>query len=214
MTTVAELRNWVARLLNDPELSGYDSGLFYNALDSALDAILPWVPKTQTVSLTGNDTTQYELPQHCYQVETCVVNSTGELLPQAQIIPGYYRGENISGTNDWLEYPHGYISFSKAVQTGETYVLYYLAHWTKPASADDDDDDLEPPEFSHYGIALYTTASMLVPSIVSAAEVRQFNTKVDSGNPEHNPMMETSRYLLKLFAEEMNRHPRYQKGQR
>jgi hypothetical protein len=97
---------------------------------------------------------------------------------------------------------------------GETYTLYYLAHWSKPKDKSSNNDNLEPPEYTHHGILLYSTAYMLFPAAISASEVRQFNTKVDSGNPEHNPMQVSATYLLKLFSDEMNRHPRHQKAQR
>ena len=217
MTTILQLQQRVGRMLTDtdPLLGGYDEGLFYDAVSAALDAILPWVPKTATSTLTGDGSTYaFALPSDCYTIEGCVVDDTGELLAQAMLIPGYYRGDNLTATNDWLEYPHGYITFSKAVQSSKTYTLYYLAHWTKPVDESSLGDTLEPPEYTHYGLLLYTVACMLVPSSISTSEVRQFGTKVDSGNPEHNPMMQSSRYLLKLFSDEMNRHPKHQKAQR
>lgn len=214
MTTILELRERVGRMLSDPTLSGYDVGLFFDSLNAALDAILPWVPKTATNTITGSGAKIYTLPEDCYQVETCVVDADGELLPQAILIPGYYHGDSIKATNDWLEYPEGSISFSKEISVGETYTLYYLAHWTKPTEETEESTDLEPPEYTHYALTLYTTAAMLLPAAISAAEVRQYATKVDSGNPEHNPMMETSKYLLRLFVDEMNRHPKHQKAQK
>lgn len=201
-------------MLSDAEFSGYDEEMFYDALGAALDAILPWVPKTATATLTGDGSSGYALPSDLYEIAAIVDDDTGELLPHSVLIPGSYRGINLAETNDWLEYPHGYVSFSKEVTVGETYTLYYLAHWTKPTGTSQDSIDLEPPDFTNNGLVLYSTAYMLFPSAVSAAEVRQFNTKVDSGNPEHNPMQRSATYLIGLFMDEMNRHPRHQKAQR
>lgn len=213
MTTVTQLRSRVGRMLTDPDFDGYDADLFYDGLAVALDAILPWVPKVSVETITGDGSTSYTLPDDCYQVEAILSDNTGELLPRAVLVPGYSIGDNIEAENDWLEYPHGSISFSKALASGETYTLYYLAYWTKP-TANDLEDDIEPPESTVLGLVLYTTAYMLTPSAISASEVRQFNTKVDSGHPEHNPMQVTTKFLLRLFAEEMNRHPKYQKAQK
>ena len=214
MTTVSDLRLRVGRMLNDVTLDGYEEGLFYDALSAALDAILPWTPKTGSSTITGNGGNTYVLPDNCYQIEACVDNDSGVILPSAQLIPGHTRGEQISGENDWLEYPYGSITFSKSLTVGETYTLYYLAHWDKPEDKSSDNDDLEPPQYAHQGLLLYSSAYMLFPTAISASEVRQFNTKVDSGNPEHNPMQESATYLLRLFNDEMNRHPRHQKAQR
>jgi hypothetical protein len=213
MTTVVSLRNRVGRMLNDTTLEGYDEGLFYDALNAALEAILPWVPKTSIYEIEGDGSSSYELPDDCYQIEACLDDATGQLLEKAQLIPGHYRGE-ATQENDWLEYPHGHITFSDTLSVGETITVYYLAHWDKPQDKNQLNDILEPPVYSHHGIALYATAYMLFPSAISASEVRQFNTKVDSGNPEHNPMQQSATYLLKLFTDEMNRHPRHQKAQR
>ena len=214
MSTVASLKNRVGRMLSDVTLDGYDDSLFYDGVGAALDAILPWVPKALKVTITGDGTSSYPLPNDLYHIEAVSDDATGQLLREAQLVSGRFRGENIAAENDWLEYPHGHISFSKNISVGETYTLYYLAHWGKPIDDDDLTDPLEPPSYTHFALALYTTAYMIFPSAVSASEVRQFNTRVDSGNPEHNPMQQSATYLLKLFAEEMNRHPRHQKAQR
>ncbi|MGC9423771.1 hypothetical protein [Vibrio sp.] len=214
MTTLDQIQNRVYRLLSNPDKSAYDLELFFDALGAALDAILPWVPKTGTIAIEGDGSYTYDLPEDCYEVETVLSDADGEMLPKAMLIPTHFRGDNIEGTNDWIEYPHGSITFSKALTVGETYTLYYLAHWTKPTSSTNLSTPLETPEYVSNALALYTTAQMLIPAAISASEVRQFNTKVDSGNPEHNPMQETTRYLLKMFTEEMNRHPKYQKAQR
>ena len=213
MATVSEIQARVGRMLGDETLSGYDTNLIYDALAAALDAIMPWVPKTAVHTITGDGSDSYTMPEDIYQVESVVIEDTGEILPQAVFVPGYYIGDEISGNNDWIEYPYGYIKFSKALTAGEIYTMYYLAHWTKPTS-DSVDDDIEPPEYTHTGLVLYATAYMILPNAISAAEVRQFNTKVDSGNPEHNPMQVSANYLLRLFIDEMNRHPKYQKAQK
>ena len=215
MSTVANLKNRVYRLLINPEQDAYDSELFYDALGAALDAILPWFPKTAILTLAGDGGNTQALPTDIYITEACVDDATGEMLPKANLIPGYTRGEDIAATNDWLEFPSGSLTFSKAITVGETYTLYYLAHWSKPTSEDDEEDtNLETPEFLDTALVLYATAQMILPSALSASEVRQFNTKVDSGNPEHNPMQQTSKYLLRLFMDEMSRHPKYQRAQR
>jgi hypothetical protein len=214
MTTVSQIQDRVYRLLQDPEKGSYEVELFFDGLGVALDAILPWFPKTGTLEIVGDGTKVYSLPEDYYEVEAVVFDDTGEMLPKAMLIPTHFRGDSIQGTNDWLEYPYGSISFSKALTVGETYTLYYLAHWTKPTTSTEGTTELETPEYLDNALALYTAAQMLIPTAISASEVRQFNTKVDSGNPEHNPMQETTKYLLRLFSDEMNRHPKYQKAQR
>lgn len=211
MTTFSELKGRVLRLLGDPLGEGYSNELITDAIDAAQLAILPWMPKTAKTSLTaGNDV--YALPTDFYAVEAVVIQQTGEIVPQAIFAPGNFHGDNISGNNDWIEYPAGSLTFSKELP-GD-YDLYYLAVWTPLDTDVDDDYVLEPPNASMTGLALYSAAYALQPQAVNTAEVRQFNTRVDSGNPEHNPLQDAALYLLKLFQNEMNRHPKYQRAQR
>lgn len=214
MTTVAEIQSRVFRLLSNTTPDADAKSLFYDAFGAALDAILPWFPKTAIKVYTGTGVDSYELPDSLYSIETFVDDATGEMLPQASLIPLLHRGINIEITNDWIEFPSGWISFSKALSVGKTYTLFYLTHWSKPISDDDKATELKTPDFLNTALTLYTTAQMLIPDAISASTVRQYNTKVDSGNPEHNPMRDSASYLLKLFSEEMNRHPRYQRAQR
>lgn len=214
MTTFGELKNRVLRLLSDPSGAGYSDDLILDAISAAHDGILPWVPKTGSTTLTGDGVTAaFSLPSNFYAVEAIVDDSTGELLPQSVLTPGRYFGDSTTNTNDWILNPSGQITFSKEISSGCTYTLMYLATWSKPVSGSPTDLVLEPPASAIVGMSLYAAAYALLPSAVSASEVRQFNTRVDSGNPEHNPMQRAADYLMKLFANEMNRHPKYQRAQ-
>lgn len=215
MATLGELRNRVLRLLDDPDGANYTPELQLDAICAAHDAILPWQPKTEIANLAGNSVlTVFALPTEVYEVEACVVRSSGENLPQAFFIPGKFRGAGLGATNDWLEYPHGQLTFSKAIPAGETYDVYYTAHWSHPDSTWADTMPLEPPEFVMVAMSLYAASYAILPAAVSVSEVRQWATKVDSGTPEHNPMQKSSDYLLKLFIAEIGRHPRHQRAQR
>jgi len=211
MATFGELKGRILRLVGDPEQDAYSDDLLRDAIQAAQLAILPWIPKTATSEFAAGST-EYVLPTGLYAIEAVVVRSTGEMLAAAVFAPGNYRGENISATNDWLEYPAGSVTFSKELD--EPYDLYYLAQWTDITENTQDNDALEPPDYCSTGMVLYGGAYVLQPSAVNAAEVRQFNTRVDSGNPEHNPMQDAATYLLKLFTNEMNRHPKHQRAQR
>jgi hypothetical protein len=211
MTTFGELKGQILRLLGDPDSEGYSPELLIDAVQAAQIAILPWMPKTASVQLASGDT-EYALPNGFYAVEAVIVDSTGEVLPQAIFAPGNYFGAKISGTNDWIEFPAGYISFSKELP--ETYTLYYLATWAELDDTTTEEYELEVPIQATVGMCLYGAAYALQPQAVGTAAIRQFATKVDSGNPEHNPLQQSATYLLKLFVNEMNRHPKYQRSQR
>lgn len=212
MATFGELRLQILRLLGSPDGAGYTPELLVDAISMAFDAVLPWAPKTLTTTLTGDgDLTTFVLPAHLYEIEA-VVNPDGEVLPRAFLLPGQHIGERAENINDWLEYPAGSISFSKALPASGTYTVYYLAHWNKPTINTETTAEMEPPERVMIGVSLYGAAYCLLPSAVGASEIRQFGTRIDSGTPEHNPMQKTMLYLLDLFQREMSRHPKHQKA--
>jgi hypothetical protein len=215
MTTFSDLRLRILRMLNDPDGEGNTDALIMDAINAAFDAILPWTPKTATSQITGDGSAvEFALPADCYEVEALVVNDTGEHLPRAILAPGQTRGTYTPNTNDFLEYPSGSITLSKNLDTDEIYDLFYLAHWTKIANSDGWDSIIEVPSRAETGIVLYASAYLLLPQGVSAAEIRQFNTRVDSGTPEQNPMQKTALWMIELFQREMNRHPKHQKAVR
>lgn len=211
MATVDTFKSRVYRMLNDEDEAGYTDALIVDSIQAAQVAILPWMPKLAKDTLSSGNTV-LSLPTDFYAVEAVVVQSTGELLPQAVFAPGNTHGENIAATNDWIEYPTGSITFSKELD--EDYDLYYLASYTEITTSTAGTFELEPPEQAEAGMLFYATAYAMLPSAVSTAEIRQFGTRVDSGNPEHNPLRDSANYLFKLFREEMNRHPKHQRAQR
>jgi len=211
MATYEELQLRVYQLLGDELQQGTSEELYLDAIQAAHDAILPWIPKTATDTVDKGSGV-YTLPTDCYTVEAVVVDSTGEILPNALLSPGTYRGANISGTNDWIEYPYGSLSFSK--ERGETYTLFYLATWTKPDESTQPTDPIEPPDHAVIGMALYAAAYAMLPQSVGSSEIRQFNQRIDSGNPEHNPLQKSATFFLSLFRDEMNRHPKYHRAQK
>lgn len=214
MATYGELTSRILRMLGDPEGEGYSELQVLDAIQAATDAVLPWTPKTSVITLTGDGaTTAYALPSDAYAIETIIVDASGEMLPPSIIAPGNYIGSNTTGVNSWILYPSGKVTLSKAISTSDTYTVFYLATWTKPTISTNDDDDLDTPDVVLHALTLYASGWLLTSASIESAEVRQFGTRVDSGNPEHNPLMESSEWLFKLFLNEMKRNPRYQKAQ-
>jgi hypothetical protein len=110
----------------------------------------------------------------------------------------------------WVEYPEGHITFMQPLSTSGA-KLYYSGMWAKPAL---DADSIEAPAITHVGIVLFAASYCLLSKASASANIRQYNTKVDSGIPIHNPEAEMSTYFLRRFEAEMNRHPSRAKGQR
>jgi hypothetical protein len=200
-------------LVEDPERESYEPEVFLDAISSAHDALLPFWPKASVASITVvSGTKTYDLPTDIFEVEAVVDSVTGEVLPQASIFSGAFLGQNVSAPNDWALYPDGQVTFFKAPSNDLD--LYYSAIWTKPTESALDDDPLEPPDFLTTAMTYYGASYLITPAAVSITEIRQFNQKVDSGNPEHNPMKKASDWLMDRFLHEMKRLPAYRKSQR
>src|SRR5512140_665388 len=144
MATYADLRLRILRILGDPEGTGYDNALLLDAIRAALDAILPWRPKTSVATLVANGTdTIFTLPADLYEVEA-VVDDENTVIPGARLTPG----KQVSPENNWLETPYGSISFEEAPTAN--YTLHYLAYWTKPSTDGDLGNTLEPPAYTEH----------------------------------------------------------------
>jgi hypothetical protein len=217
MATLGDTIDKVRRILGDPGGTAplYGDELITDGVLEALKAILPWVFKEESTDFTGDGATyEFALPSDCAEVQAVWSYSSKQFLPRAGLYPHapWCAGEGSAfDTNIWLEFPYGNISLSTAPASSERIVVYYAAYWEEP---EDQDDELEVPAYALPGIAYYTAAYALAPKAVGAANVRQYNTKVDSGVPIHNPMVDMAKFLMARFEAEMSRCPTRQKGQK
>jgi hypothetical protein len=211
MATLGDLRTRIHRILDDADETKYTDELIDDGINSAFDAIMPWCPKLATFVYdytSGSDSgTLFDLPSDFYSAEA-VYDSSGVPIQPATLTPHTFRGSSVQ-INDWLIYPQGQLSFS--VTLTENVTLYYLAYWPKLT---DRNSNVGIPSHLLSAICFYASAYCLIPEGISSAEIRQFNTKVDSGNPEHNPVAIRVNELLKLFELEIKRHTAYMRASR
>jgi len=210
-----DLRDRILRLLGNPDGEGIEPEIIVEAIAASHDAILPWVPKLAQTTIVGDGSSvAFDLPSNFYAVEAVIVNATGEILGRSVFTPNAYFGTNTQATNSWILLPTNHISFSKAPGTNVVYNLYYMATWNKPTIGVRDDDVLEPPDHLITAMSFYSTAYLLIPDSMSVSTgIAPYKTKVDSGNPEHNPIERSIMFMLNLFNQEMGRHPKYQRSQ-
>lgn len=214
-TSFGDAKLAVLRLLGDEILvddylpvggSGYGYELLEDAIHAALDAICSRSWKQAITTLTADgETSLFELPVDLIEVESVYDANQLAFIPRIEMAVG---DPFISTAgNGWLLYPQGYISFVGEV--AEDITVYYSSLWEKPTS---DDDLLEPPGICLTPIIYFAASYCLLPDAAQAADIRQFNTKVDSGQPTDNPKAEMSNYLLKRFEIELQRVPQMTKG--
>jgi len=213
MTTYVDLHDRLLRLLDDPSGSDYDDDLIYDAYVGAHVAILPWVPKYKVSTITaGSDGDTFQLPSDVYSIQSVQVVEDGTFLARANMVPSYQRNVDSSIDNNWIEYPSGYLSLNEALDEGDSLNVYYLAYWSLPSAASDFEFVIEVPQMAHQGMLFYAASHTLYPTTVGTASIRRWNLRVDSGNPEDNPIEIISNIYLKRFHEEMKMMPPYVKA--
>lgn len=203
MATLSEIRDRVLRVLSDPSGQQYSSDLVDDGIFAAIEAILPWVFNRKLVVFAGDSTElSFELPADVYRITAVFDEDSGTYIPQNLLSAGQAPGTDLTSNQDWMEYPEGYISLANAPDGDIT--VHYGAVWGTPV---DDDDELEPPTWSHRAIVFYAASYALLDKASSAANIRQWNVDVDSGTPAMNPMRDMSTYYLDRFRIEMERMP-------
>lgn len=212
--TFETLASRILRKLDDANQTQYEEELVYDAVVAAHNAILPWVPKQQVSVLTSGSAgqTEFALPSNCYQIQALQELTYYKFIPRATLSPQTVRNPNYSLSNDWIDYPSGYLSLSSALDVGSQMRLFYLATWITPTSETDIDYELEVPVYSYSGIIYYASAYCLKAKGSNTSNIRQWMQRtIDAGNPEDNPLRRQADAFYQDFLNEMRMMPPYNK---
>jgi hypothetical protein len=96
------------------------------------------------------------------------------------------------------EWPSGSIELDFVPKADETLEMNYYRVWPVPT---DDNFEIPFPVWMEHPFSYLVGAFALDPEGVQAALIRQWNTRLDSGNPEDNTLIQQSRY----FTQQANR---------
>lgn len=120
----------------------------------------------------------------------------------------------------WAEWPEGVLHVNYALPENTALIAKYFGLWPEMYSQDSDSNDLMPPTWSHEAILALATANAYIPAMSDATFLNEFRTRVDSGNPVQNPMIQTYKtmveryeYLLSTRAKQI-REPYFRPGGR
>jgi hypothetical protein len=211
----SEFNALVLETLKADEDATYSDALIYEAFCLATDAILPWIPKAALTTITTDGLLdRYPLPADCYAIEAVQDVVSGYFADKDLLQPGRLRNSQNEKTFSWLEYPRGNLYLSKILDVNRQIRVYYTAYFNKPETLDDLDFELETPRYSFAGILYWTCAHCVIPFSTSAAQVRNWNQKIDSGKPTDNPLEANARFYRQLFLDEMTRVPKISGGVR
>lgn len=210
-----DLHAMVLSVLKAEEDSTYSDDLIYDAVCLATDAILPWIPKAAIATITADGKLdRFPLPVDYYAIEAIQDVSTGIFAEKDLLQPGRVRNAQSDKTFTWMEYPRGTLNLSRVLEEGRGIRVYYTAYFNKPETKDSLDFELETPRYALAGILYWVCAHCVIPFSTSAAQVRNWNQKIDSGKPTDNPLEANARFYRQLFIDEMTRVPKMAGGVR
>jgi len=211
-----ELKKKVLRILSD-QLIEVDSGdallggktysaeLLSDAVHAALDAITSRIWKSATFDIASS-VDESDVPEDAIDIEAVYDNTIAIFLPKLSMQVGITLS-SVTG-NGWTLYPTGKLKFINEIGSSGC-TVYYSSGWMKPIN---DADLIEPPATTLTCLILFAASYCLILSSVEAADLGNFKTKVDSGQPTDNPAKDMSNFLLKRFEVELQRLPMMEKG--
>ena len=196
----------VGRKVNDPDATKYNASLLNNA-NAALRLLATTHTGLASVSdyVGDGETTQFSLPSNCIENRVHgVYNSTYDVwLSKVTFFPGKPLD---TGYYVW---PDGYINFSPYIASSSTYQVHYVAYFPE---IENDSSVIQIPPWAIEPVVLYTAGRTLEDHASQMAVLGQFRTRVDSGSPEDQPVLQLSKRYIEQFYELVNRHPVPQYG--
>ena len=212
-TKFSELKAMIVRSLDDTldetgdALGGgeYAFGVLRDSVRAALNAITSRYWKRAVLEVEPS-VESAAIPGELIDIDGVYDATKGIFLPKISFLIG--NTLTASEGNGWFLYPTGYISFINTIGASGARV-YYQSHWTVPES---DGELLDIPDLALSCLIYYAGSYLLGSSAVSSASIRQFNTRVDSGQPGDIPQMKMSSFLMAKYEEELKRIPLMEKG--
>jgi len=192
------LRLIIGRKVNDPTALKYAGSILDNA-NAALRILASIHTGLASVSTyTGDgETTQFPLPgnaisvQGAYHVDDDVWLTEIDFFPGKSLEEGYYI------------WPNGYINFNPYIDDTDVIRLYYNAYFPEIVS---DSSEILVPQWAYEAIALYAAGRTLEDNSAQFSVLGQTRTRIDSGNPEHQPILRLAERYISQFYDLINQH--------
>lgn len=194
--TLSQLKTRVLALLDDVSGTSYSEALVLEACQSAIRQIIEYYPllaEEDITTFTGTGPYVGTLPTGILTVDAVLDIESNKVLPKVALGAGDYTGENME-TNSWHLYTSGSLTLAKDPTDGVR--VYYRGLYNEPA---EDEDVLTTPDILFNMLGYFACSEAVVAKAVTAGNIGQYDVTVDSGNPEHNPMLVLQRYFLGLY---------------
>lgn len=200
--TWAEARVELGRLLSDDTDVTFPVELRLDGCNAALRAFAAHTALPSSAVLAGDGVTKaFSLPANLLAGSLLYLWDGAAFWQMENEVP---LPADIGPVNDdkkWWIWPPDTINLNEK-PSGDV-DLYYYAHWPEVAG---DADEITVPVWAREALLFYAAAYCLSKTATAAANIRQYNTKTDSGNPEHNPMSDRQKEFLKLYDQVIGRY--------
>ena len=195
MLTWGDLRKMVLLEVGEDVLP--DNGL--QSINAALRTLaLHWAHSTiwNATVTTG----ALLLPYDYLQMHAVRAVTGGKMMVNYKSIP-----DDTGAGMGWYDCPHGTLQFP--AYRGDVQVFHY-AYYPEITANTGDSEIIPVPMWSTKGLLIMASAYLLFPEVVSDAALNQFNTRLDSGNPEDIPLLVTIKFLRAQYLEELRMWPK------
>jgi hypothetical protein len=207
MLTWATLRAQIRRLLKDedPARYRYPDVQLLDCIAWTLDSLCSHTAIVTATSFTvDSDTTQVLLPDNVYEPidrSGAVHFSDGSTNKYVNPVRSTRQTEARSG---YYLQPANTINLIQSPAGDGTLHVSYFAYYPHPIQ---DADIVMIPTWATAACVLRSAAYAIAPYAYRSANVRQWNSKDDSGNPEHNPLEEMARSFIAGWEAELRNYP-------
>jgi len=196
-----DFRDRIRRTLDDTSASvTWSSTELLDYLDAAMRRLALHTAREVVWSYTATaDTSAVTLPDDILALGP-VWFPDRELLTPIDLQPGFLFQDATITTESlpigYYRWPGGTLNLTRALGSGDALTVYYWAYWTPVV---EDTDALLVPRWAVEALEWYIVYRSLTRPGIQQAMLGQYDSKQDSGHPEHNPLEKYSKYCLLQF---------------
>ncbi len=207
-TTWTLLEPKLQRLLSDTAGSLYDSTLRIDAINAALAIYSGHTAVENTQALAGDGSvTSWSLPGDYLELGAVWCTKEAEWLEAVSFIPGEEWSDQTprsgSTPRGYYLWPQETLNVTWLIASGDGLTLYYYGYWGEVTTGS---SSIGVPQWAREALIYYAAAYCLAPGGVQAATIGQYDTRRDSGNPEHNPVFEQAKYYMEMYQTTIGRY--------
>lgn len=184
--------------------------MILDGINAGMKAVLPWLPKRKVATCITSGS-YVELPDDVYLVDALYSSKDAYWLKHLSLKSGpAIKIEQAM----WIEYPNGFVTLTSDTYDGSYIDVYYFAPWIEATTSGSLTENLDTPSFADLALIYYACSYCLGSSAMQSSQLRQFNTKIDSGSPDDNPLKDMSMVLMQRFMNEVKTFPLIERAQR